>query len=71
MADNLQYIPQTGGSYVDWSRNVTPMIQSWIDMSKAGRDSGGMLNVPAGRVKDIDHSVAAFCPVIYTLIEIF
>ena len=34
MADNLQYIPQTGGNYVDWSRNVTPMIQNWIDLAK-------------------------------------
>ena len=34
MADNLQYIPQTGGNYVDWSRNITPMIQNWIDLAK-------------------------------------
>ena len=34
MADNQQYIPSAGGNYVDWSRNVTPMIQNWIDLAK-------------------------------------
>lgn len=34
MADNLQYIPSSGGNYIDWSRNVTPMIQNWIDLAK-------------------------------------
>ena len=45
MADNLQYIPQTGGSYVDWSRNVTPMIQSWIDMAKYKKAKDDQLNL--------------------------
>jgi len=34
MADTLQYIPSSTGSYVDWSRNITPMIQNWIDLAK-------------------------------------
>lgn len=34
MADTLQYIPSSGGNYVDWSRNITPMIQNWIDLAK-------------------------------------
>jgi len=34
MADTLQYIPSSAGNYVDWSRNITPMIQNWIDLAK-------------------------------------
>ena len=45
MADNLQYIPQTGGNYVDWSRNVTPMIQNWIDLAKYKRTKDDQLNL--------------------------
>jgi hypothetical protein len=46
MADNLQYIPQTGGaSYVDWSKNITPIIQSWVDLSKYKKSKEDQLNL--------------------------
>ena len=31
---NQQYVPSAGGNFVDWSRNVTPAIQSWTDLAK-------------------------------------
>ena len=34
MAETMQYIPSSAGNYVDWSRNITPMIQGWIDLAK-------------------------------------
>ena len=34
MANNVEHIPGSGTGYVDWSRNITPMIQSWVDLAK-------------------------------------
>lgn len=34
MANNVERIPGSGTGYVDWSRNITPMIQNWVDLSK-------------------------------------
>lgn len=34
MANTIEYLPGKGTGYVDWSRNITPMIQNWVDLAK-------------------------------------
>ncbi len=45
MANNFEHIPGSGGGYQDWSRNITPMIQSWVDLAKYKRGKEDQLNL--------------------------
>jgi len=45
MANNVEYISGSGSGYQDWSRNITPMIQSWVDLSKYKQGKADQLNL--------------------------